>query len=85
MGKEHTFLEIDSDDSGLYFCMAQNAVWSQNFTEHEVKVKGTATLLHFLYVTLLWCLPCVNQQNNGRQGYEVTVYDVACLLWNILE
>lgn len=53
MGKEHTFKEIDSDDSGLYFCMAQNALGSQNSTDLEVKVKGCATLLHFLYVTLL--------------------------------
>uniref|UniRef100_A0A8C7RU24 Ig-like domain-containing protein n=1 Tax=Oncorhynchus mykiss TaxID=8022 RepID=A0A8C7RU24_ONCMY len=50
MGKEHTFHEIDSDDSGLYFCMAQNAVGSQNSTEQEVKVIGTATLLYFLYL-----------------------------------
>nr|XP_046155666.1 B-cell receptor CD22-like isoform X2 [Oncorhynchus gorbuscha] len=45
MGKEHTFLEIDSDDSGLYFCMAQNAVGSQNSTEQEVKVKESAHLM----------------------------------------
>ncbi|XP_014012550.2 B-cell receptor CD22-like isoform X1 [Salmo salar] len=35
MGKEHTFKEIDSDDSGLYFCMAQNALGSQNSTDLE--------------------------------------------------
>ncbi|XP_035602159.2 B-cell receptor CD22-like [Oncorhynchus keta] len=45
MGKEHTFLEIDSDDSGLYFCMAQNAVGSQNSTELELKVKESAHLM----------------------------------------
>uniref|UniRef100_A0A4W5L3G9 Ig-like domain-containing protein n=1 Tax=Hucho hucho TaxID=62062 RepID=A0A4W5L3G9_9TELE len=45
MGKEHTFKEIDSDDSGLYFCMAQNALGSQNSTEQEVKVKESARLM----------------------------------------
>eukprot|EP00063_Salmo_salar_P082136 XP_014056971.1 PREDICTED: B-cell receptor CD22-like isoform X2 [Salmo salar] len=44
-GKEHTFNEIDSDDSGLYFCMAQNALGSQNSTEQEVKVRESAHLI----------------------------------------
>ncbi|XP_038850533.1 B-cell receptor CD22-like isoform X1 [Salvelinus namaycush] len=48
MGKEHTFKEIDSDDSGLYFCMAQNALGSQNSTELELKVKESAHLMVFL-------------------------------------
>ncbi|XP_031642936.1 B-cell receptor CD22 [Oncorhynchus kisutch] len=48
MGKEHTFHKIDSDDSGLYFCMAQNAIGSQNSTEHEVKVKESAHLMMVL-------------------------------------
>ncbi|XP_045082178.1 B-cell receptor CD22-like isoform X2 [Coregonus clupeaformis] len=44
-GKVHTFNEIDSDDSGLYFCMAQNAFGSQNSTDLEVKVKVSAHLM----------------------------------------